>query len=76
MTAPVCAAGDLLWLEWGACVAKGRMVQGLEWHVRNGEQARFVLEVGLISKCGMPVSLSTQNISLLGDSFYKKLKRY
>lgn len=45
------------------------MVQGLEWHVRNGEQARFVLEVGLISSCGMPVSLSTQNISLLGDKF-------
>lgn len=44
-----CAAGDLAWLRWRAHVVKGKMVQGLEWRVGNGEQARFVLEVGLIS---------------------------
>ena len=49
MTAPTCAAGDLAWLRWRAHVVKGKMVQGLEWRVGNGEQARFVLEVGLIS---------------------------
>ena len=51
MTAPTCAAGDLAWLRWRAHVVKGKMVQGLEWRVGNGEQARFVLEVGLISSC-------------------------
>lgn len=49
MIAPTCAAGDLAWLRWRAHVVKGKMVQGLEWCVGNGEQARFVLEVGLIS---------------------------
>lgn len=49
MTAPTCAAGDLAWLKWRAHVVKGKMVQGLEWRVGNGEEARFVLEVGLIS---------------------------
>ena len=75
MTAPACAAGDLAWLEWRACVVKGRMVQGLEWCVRNGKQARSVFEVGLISSCGMAVSLTSPNISLLGDSFYERLER-